>query len=91
MTSSHGQRDQSYRCCNAAYSAQTFPWPWFTSPLIVTENGCSLWRGQASQSPTARPKYRQIPRCSSEKTSLWGFCDGFMKKHGKRKPEEKLM
>jgi hypothetical protein len=28
MTSSHGQRDQSYRCCNAAYSAQTFPWPW---------------------------------------------------------------
>jgi hypothetical protein len=60
-----------------------------SSPLIVTEIGCSLWRGQASQSATARPKYRQIPRRSSEKNSLLGFCDGFMKKHGKTKPERK--
>src|SRR6476620_3460790 len=31
MTSSHGQRDQSFRCCNAASSAQTFP-----SPCLVS-------------------------------------------------------
>ena len=38
---------------------------------------------QGNQNPTARTKYRQIRRCSSEKTFLWGFCDGFIKKRGK--------